>query len=61
MSDYGDAVRELLEPNLFCRCGAMNSRTVRTIRVDVNGVGRCSNCGRGGDVAIFQPPTSKEN
>jgi hypothetical protein len=61
VSDYGDAVREMLEPDLFCRCGAMNSRTVRTIRVDVNGVACCTKCGRGGDVARFQPPTSKEN
>lgn len=60
MSDYGDAVRELLEPDLFCKCGAMNSRKLRTIRVDVNGVACCGNCGRGGDVAIFQPPKEKK-
>jgi hypothetical protein len=61
VSDYRDVLRELLERGLFCRCGAMNSPGTRTIRVDVNGVACCKHCGRGGDVAIFQPPTSKEN
>jgi transcription elongation factor Elf1 len=57
VSDYATAVRELLERELYCRgCGAMNCPTVRTIRVDVNGVACCGNCGRGGDVTIFQPP-----
>lgn len=54
-SDYADAVREMLEPELVCRCGAMNSPTVRTIHVDVNGVACCGNCGRGGSVETFQP------
>lgn len=59
MNNYALAVRELLERNLFCRCGAMNSKTLRTIRVDVNGVACCGQCGRGGDVTIFQPPKEK--
>jgi hypothetical protein len=56
VSEYSAVVCELLERELFCRCGAMNSPKVRRIRVDVNGVACCSNCGRGGDVAQFQPP-----
>lgn len=60
MSEYADAVRAMLEPDLFCKCGAVNSPTLRTIRVDVNGVACCANCGRGGPYLIFQPP-KKEN
>ena len=55
MSDYAAAVRELLEPGLVCRCGAKNSPTLRAIRVDVNGVACCGNCGRGGSLELFQP------
>lgn len=54
MSDYGDAVREVLgESEFVCTCSAMNSPTVRTIHVDINGNATCDNCGRGGDYHKF--------
>jgi arylamine N-acetyltransferase len=55
VSDYGDAVRDVLgEAELVCPCGAMNSPTHRIIRIDINGVAYCRDCGRGGEVKLFQ-------
>lgn len=54
MSQYAEAVRELLERDLACRCGAINTPTLHRIRVDINGVARCSDCGDGGPYQIFQ-------
>lgn len=56
VSFYSDELREMLEPTLACpSCRAMNSPTLRQIRVDVNGVTCCKNCGCGGAVELFQP------
>lgn len=55
VSEYTAAERELLEQHLVCRCGAMNSPTLRQIGVDVNGIACCLNCGHGGPVILFQP------
>lgn len=60
MSEYAEAVREFLERDLACRCGAMNGPTPHAIRVDINGVACCERCGRGGPYQIFQPKERHE-
>lgn len=56
MSDYGDAVRDMLgEPELVCPdCGEMNSPTHRRIQIDLNANTTCGNCGCGGAVEKFK-------
>jgi len=55
-SQYTDAVRAMLEPELVCRCGEQNQPDPRRrpIRIhDIHGQTSCDTCGRCGPLEDF--------